>query len=65
MSTQKIGLIQTAVGDDLDRNLAHALALTKQAIAAGARVICLQELYRTPYFPQYEGRDASFYAETT
>lgn len=64
MSTQKIGLIQTAVGDDLDRNLAHALALTKQAIAAGARVICLQELYRTPYFPQYEGRDASFYAET-
>ena len=64
MSTQKIGLIQTAVGDDLDRNLAHALALTKQAIAAGARVICLQELYRTPYFPQYEGRGASFYAET-
>jgi agmatine deiminase len=64
MSTQKIGLIQTTAGDDLDRNLEHTLALAKRAIAEGARILCLQELYRTPYFPQYEDRDASNFAET-
>nr|WP_317063587.1 agmatine deiminase family protein [Methanoculleus sp. Wushi-C6] len=64
MSTQKIGLIQAAVGDDPDRNLAHTLELARQAIAGGARILCLQELYRVPYFPQYEDTDASRYAET-
>jgi len=64
MSTQTIGLIQTAVGDDPDRNLAHTLAMAEQAIAKGARILCLQELYRAPYFPQYEDTDASAYAET-
>ena len=64
MSTQKIGLIQTAATGDLDRNLEHTLAMAKQAIAEGARILCLQELYRTPYFPQYDGRDAAPCAET-
>nr|WP_303716283.1 agmatine deiminase family protein [Methanoculleus marisnigri] len=64
MSTQMIGLIQTAVGDDPDRNLARTLAMAEQAIAKGARIICLQELFRVPYFPQYEDTDASAYAET-
>ena len=64
MSTQTIGLIQTAVSDDPDRNLAHTLDMARAAIARGARVLCLPELYRTPYFPQYEGMDASAYAET-
>ncbi|MFY1643359.1 nitrilase-related carbon-nitrogen hydrolase, partial [Methanoculleus bourgensis] len=64
MSTQKIGLIQTAVGDDPDRNLAHTLDAARAAIQEGARILCLQELYRIPYFPQYDDRDASAYAET-
>ncbi len=64
MSTQTIGLIQTAVGEDPDRNLAHTLDMAEQAIAKGARILCLQELYRTPYFPQYEDTDASACAET-
>jgi agmatine deiminase len=64
MSMQTIGLIQTAVGDDPDRNLARTLAMAEQAIAKGARILCLQELYRAPYFPQYEDMDASAYAET-
>ena len=64
MSTQKIGLIQTAVGDDPDRILAHTLDAARAAIQEGARILCLQELYRTPYFPQYDDRDASAYAET-
>jgi len=64
MSTQTIGLIQTAVDNDPDRNLAHTLAMARAAIAKGARILCLQELYRLPYFPQYEATDASIYAET-
>ena len=64
MSIQKIGLIQAAAGDDLDRNLARTLEMAGAAIAKGARFLCLQELYRTPYFPQYDDRDASSYAET-
>ncbi|MCM2466536.1 agmatine deiminase family protein [Methanoculleus oceani] len=64
MSTQTIGLIQTAVSDDPDRNLARTLEMARTAIAKGARILCLQELYRAPYFPQYEDTDASAYAET-
>ena len=64
MSTLTIGLIQTAVGMDPDRNLAHTLDMARTAIARGARILCLQELFRVPYFPQYEDADASDYAET-
>jgi len=64
MSTQTIGLIQTAVSEDPDRNLEHTLEAARAAIAKGARILCLQELYRAPYFPQYEDTDASRYAET-
>ncbi|NLM30198.1 MAG: peptidyl-arginine deiminase [Methanomicrobiales archaeon] len=64
MTGQKIGLIQTAVGSDPDRNLAHTLDMVRAAIREGARVICLQELFQTPYFPQYDDRDASAYAGT-
>ncbi len=64
MSIQKIGLIQTAVSEDPDRNLAHTLDAARTAIREGARILCLQELYRTPYFPQYDDQDASAWAET-
>ncbi|WP_394339996.1 agmatine deiminase family protein [Methanoculleus sp. UBA208] len=64
MSTQTIGLIQTAVSEDAGRNLARTLEMARAAIAKGARILCLQELYRAPYFPQYEDTDASAYAET-
>ncbi len=41
-------------------------ALEKVEIAAkqGAQIVCLQELYRTRYFPQEEQQDVSKYAET-
>ena len=64
MSTQTIGLIQTAVSEDADRNLKRTLEAARAAIAKGARILCLQELYRARYFPQYENTDASLYAET-
>ncbi|MDI3507128.1 MAG: agmatine deiminase [Methanomicrobiaceae archaeon] len=64
MSKQTIALIQTAVSEDPDHNLKHALEMAGSAISKGARIICLPELYRAPYFPQYEDADASAYAET-
>jgi N-carbamoylputrescine amidase len=50
----KIGLVQMAVGANLDDNLSRAAAKVGEAAAAGAQVICLQELFRSPYFCQKE-----------
>ncbi|MBN2733270.1 MAG: agmatine deiminase family protein [Methanomicrobiaceae archaeon] len=60
----KIGLIQTGVSEDLQYNLKKTLSLAEEAIDKGAKIICLQELFRLPYFPQYENADAEIYAET-
>jgi N-carbamoylputrescine amidase len=60
----QIGLVQMAVGADLDDNLRRAVARVGEAAAKGAQVICLQELFRSQYFCQKE--DASLFdlAET-
>ena len=36
----------------------------KEAAAKGAQIVCLQELYKTKYFPQKEKQDVSNLAET-
>jgi agmatine deiminase len=59
----RIGLVQQGVTGDLGNNLRKTLSLAKEAALGGAEIICLPELYRTPYFPQYWGRDASRFAE--
>jgi N-carbamoylputrescine amidase len=51
---RRIGLVQQSVGDDLDRNLARAEDAVREAADRGAELICLQELFRTPYFCQRE-----------
>ncbi len=51
---RKIGLVQQAVGDDLDRNLARAEDAVREAAGRGAELVCLQELFRTKYFCQRE-----------
>jgi len=58
-----IGLVQTRVSGDPAWNLEHTLQAAETAVARGARIICLQELYRSPYFPQSQGADVSGYAE--
>lgn len=63
MTKLKIGLVQTQVTRDLDLNLRHTVEMVSEAAEAGARIVCLQELFRTPYFPQSDGLDASDYAE--
>jgi N-carbamoylputrescine amidase len=63
-ATRRIGLVQQAVGDDLERTLARAESAVREAASRGAALVCLQELFRTRYFPQVE--DASYFdlAET-
>ncbi len=59
-----VGLIQTAVSEDIAANLKKTLKLTEDAAKKGAQIVCLQELYRTSYFPQEEKQAAGKFAET-
>ncbi|MCK7468218.1 MAG: hypothetical protein MZU91_08910 [Desulfosudis oleivorans] len=53
-----------AVGNDPDAMLKKAQDKVEQAAKAGAKIICLPELFKTRYFPQHIGVDASAFAET-
>ena len=46
----RIGLVQMACGQDPAKNLKKAADQVRVAAAEGARIVCLQELFRTPYF---------------
>ncbi len=46
----RIGLVQMSCANNPDKNLKKALTQIKLASAEGAKIVCLQELYRTPYF---------------
>ncbi|MEK7618337.1 MAG: carbon-nitrogen hydrolase [Patescibacteria group bacterium] len=49
-----VGLVQNSVGPDMGKNFAKTARLAERAAKKGAKIICLQELYNTPYFPQYQ-----------
>jgi N-carbamoylputrescine amidase len=49
-----VGLIQMRCGPEPEANLDKAIARIEQAAAAGAQIICLQELFRSLYFCQRE-----------
>jgi len=49
-----VGLIQMALGCDAKDNLARAGQQVIEAGHDGAQVVCLPELFRTPYFCQHE-----------
>ncbi|MFH0966622.1 MAG: agmatine deiminase family protein [Methanobacteriota archaeon] len=59
-----LGLIQTTATVDPALNLILMEGKVNEAISQGAEVICLPELYRTLYFPQYVGTTASDIAES-
>jgi len=50
----KIGLVQMAMSADPAANLTKAVARVEEAAAAGARLVCLPELFRSRYFAQTE-----------
>jgi N-carbamoylputrescine amidase len=51
-STFTIGLVQMACGPDPATNVEKAVAGIRRAARDGASIVCLQELFRTPYFCQ-------------
>ena len=53
-ATCRIGLVQMRVGESADANLARAIELIGAAAVRGASLVCLPELFRTPYFCQRE-----------
>lgn len=59
-----IALIQSAVTEDVGNNLKKTIEKIKQTSEKGARIICLQELFKTRYFAQDEKYDASSFAES-
>ena len=54
VKTLTIGLVQSAVGMDIDENLEKTSQLVHRAADSGAQIICLQELFATQYFAQVE-----------
>ncbi|MBW2416126.1 MAG: carbon-nitrogen hydrolase [Deltaproteobacteria bacterium] len=50
----RVALAQQRADPDPARNLKRAEEALRAAAEAGAQVACLQELFRTPYFPQSE-----------
>ncbi len=59
----KIGLIQSKVSGDLDKNLAKTAKSVSQAAQKGASIVCLQELFATEYFCQDEKKEIFGLAE--
>jgi N-carbamoylputrescine amidase len=59
----RVGLVQMRSTADSDENLARALAGVEDAASRGARLVCLQELFRTPYFCQAEEQERFELAE--
>ncbi|MGF1451204.1 MAG: carbon-nitrogen hydrolase [Opitutales bacterium] len=63
MNSMKLGMIQYAMVLDAAENVAKATDYVREAAAAGAQVICLPELFHTPYFCKIENTALFDYAE--
>ncbi len=59
-----LGLVQSATVADPATNLKKTVALVERAAAQGARIVCTQELFRSPYFCQSEDHEYFRLAET-
>jgi N-carbamoylputrescine amidase len=59
----RVGLVQMAMSTDPDQNVETARRRVIEAAERGAQVVCLPEMYRTPYFCQSEDHAAFDLAE--
>lgn len=57
-----VGLIQMSMGADARENLGKAVERIGEAAGKGAQIVCLPELFRSPYFPREE-KSGMGYAE--
>jgi predicted amidohydrolase len=55
----KLAMAQMSMTDSIEQNLKKTLALMERAKAAGADLIFFPEVQLSPFFPQYEKRDAT------
>ena len=60
----KAGLVQMAMSAAPEDNVSKAVAKVREAAGLGAEVVCLPEMYRTPYFCQKEDHANFALAET-
>ena len=60
----RVGLVQMAMSADPQENLDKAASRVEEAARKGAQVVCLPEMYRTPYFCQREDAALFDLAET-
>ena len=60
----QVGLVQMAMSADPQENVEKAAARVADAARKGAQVVCLPELYRSPYFCQKEDAALFDLAET-
>ncbi len=59
----RVGLVQMAMSAAPEENLAKAVAKVHEAARLGAEIVCLPELFRSPYFCQREDHAAFALAE--
>lgn len=62
--TFRAGLIQTTSGPEPVVNTERHVELVREAARRGAQIICLQEMYRSPYFCREENAGLFDWAET-
>jgi N-carbamoylputrescine amidase len=62
-ATVTLGLVQMQMATEPDENLDSAVKSIRQAAKSGAQVICLPELFRTPYFCQSQDPETFELAE--
>ena len=63
MAALKIAGVQMACGEEKKKNLEKAIRLIELAAERGARLVCLQELFNTFWFPKEVGSAAFRLAE--
>ncbi len=61
--TVQLAVVQLSCGDDKDSNVEKALSTAERAVAHGAQIICLQELFTGPYPCQAEDYEQFAWAE--
>jgi N-carbamoylputrescine amidase len=64
MSTTRVALIQMSCAPSTEANLDKAVTRVREAAEAGAKLICLPELFRAQYFCQREDHDLFSTAES-
>ena len=60
----RVGLVQTACGEDIAANIDHTCAKIREAAGQGVQIVCLQELFRSQYFCREEDARLFDLAET-